>query len=359
MDSALQLRGTGLTYDQISAELNIPSTTVWRMINVYSKPDYQEPTLQQRIFTQPNVSLTPKGLWNREKKEEDVMEFLERMQPVSFNFKPRIKKPQTKGNLETTLIIGDTHFGHECPSTLNIFLKTVEELRPQKIILNGDTLDMSYISRYPKDYRNVVPLHEERKRFHDFLYELHSLTEKDQTEIIETNANHSGDNASGRWWRYLNDRLGEILSLDIVQEKLSYESIFHPHGDGVRIKLQEHVELVPERLIVLHGDVVRKRGGFSASALLEKWYISTICNHTHRVGMSPRTLPSIGNRETEILRSYENGCACTLNPEYATAADWQNAFSIVQSDGYNYSVETVIVEDGIACCSTLGKTIVA
>jgi hypothetical protein len=56
---------------------------------------------------------------------------------------------------------------------------------------------------------------------------------------------------------------------------------------------------------------------------------------------------------------FENGCACNLQPLYASAANWQNAFSIVNysKKEQDFSVETVLVTNKRAVVSMLGKTL--
>jgi len=258
------------------------------------------------------------------------------------------------------MVIGDTHFGSESEVTLDIFLKTVEELRPETVILNGDTLDMFALSRYPKDIRTSSSLLQEREAYHKFLKTLHDITSSYGSDIYETNSNHSGNGVEGRYWRYLSDRLGDMASLPDLQEHLSYENVFFPHESWSRIKLVDYVEIV-EGFIVLHGDVVRKHGGQSALGMMEKWgTVSMIINHTHRFGATSKRIPSIGSQKEKIVRVYENGCACDLTPCYATAANWQNSFSIVNyNDTSEPAVEQVLVAKKSACISTLGYTIKA
>jgi len=241
---------------------------------------------------------------------------------------------------------------------LHIFLQTIEELKPSTIILNGDTLDMFSISRYPKDIRFGNSLMREREEYHKFLRLLHDVTSSYSSDIFETNSNHSGDGLEGRWWRYLSDRIGELAEIPEIKEKLSYESVFYPTGDWNRTKLVDYVEIVPG-FIVMHGDVVRRHGGYSARGLFEKWFTSIMCNHTHRIGMTSQRIPSIGSQKEQIVRVYENGCACSLKPVYASAANWQNAFSIINYSEKEAAVENVLVTNKKAIISTLGKTIKA
>jgi hypothetical protein len=46
-----------------------------------------------------------------------------------------------------------------------------------------------------------------------------------------------------------------------------------------------------------------------------------------------------------------------LKPDYASAANWQNAFSIINYDEHNYSVETPVINGNSIAISTLGKTL--
>ena len=84
-----------------------------------------------------------------------------------------------------------------------------------------------------------------------------------------------------------------------------------------------------------------------------------MANHTHRAGMSSQRIPSIGSQAEKIVRVYENGCACNLQPIYASAANWQNGFSIINYSDDNVGVETVIVSNKRATVAALGKTLKA
>lgn len=286
---------------------------------------------------------------------ENALDFVESLAPINYNT-PIYKGAATQNTNNIALVIGDNHFGAHSEVVNEIFFKFVEELRPSTIILNGDTLDMFAISKYPKDARYSCSLVEERKAYHDFLYTLHKITESYQTKIYETNANHSGDGIEGRWWRYLSERLGEVGKIPEVLEALSYKNVFLPSQEWSRVELVDYVEIVPG-FLVMHGDVVRKHGGFSARGLFEKWFTSIIANHTHRIGMTAQRIPAIGSQKERIITVYENGCACDLRPLYATAANWQNGFSIVNYSGSNIGVEPVIINGNKACSTTLCKVI--
>lgn len=339
-ETVKRLRKEGLTFDAIAKMLNIGNSTArdW-FYDRYKKPNLVTGYTNDNLSRQKNL------------EKDDLYEFLENLTPIKCNINAQ-KKNINKLNSDYCVIIGDTHFPVQHKPTIDIFLETVRELSPKTIILNGDTVDMFAISRYPKDIRHNYSLAEERIEYHKFLAELVNIS--NGATIFETNANHSGNDITGRWFRYLSDRIGELSSLPDIQEKLSYGNVFL--GDFQKyVELVDYVELNPE-LIVLHGDIVRKNGGYSARAHMDKWMVSLIHNHTHRFGSTAQRIPAIGNRKDKQLFAWENGCACDLSPLYGSAPNWQNGFSIVSLDSEQYGIEQVMVNDNKANICTLGKS---
>lgn len=257
-----------------------------------------------------------------------------------------------------TLVIGDMHFPKHDERTLAIFCQAVAALKPQRVILNGDTVDLLAVSKYPKDARAGFKwqLRDEVAPFHAFLRDLHAIGDGWGLEIVETEANHSGNGTGGRWWRYLSERCPELLGHSDAEENLSYQRWFYPKWSSIR--LVESV-VIADDLLVLHGDMVRGKGGYSARAHMEKWQSSTLNSHTHRAGSTVRRVPAVGSRGEGIQRSYEIGCACDLSPVYASVPDWANAFGIIAHDATSYGVEVVHVLNGRASVAALGASLAA
>ena len=102
-------------------------------------------------------------------------------------------------------------------------------------------------------------------------------------------------------------RMPELLGL--IEKKIKYYPYLHPpikyHG------FQVH-----------HGNLIRKHSGWSAKALYFKYAGCGIVGHTHRMG-------SYIVRNTEgIFGWYENGCLCSLQPEYQDFVNWIQGWSI-------------------------------
>lgn len=257
-----------------------------------------------------------------------------------------------------TLVIGDLHFPSHDERTCSIFLQAVAELKPERVILNGDTVDLLAVSKYPKDARQgfTWKLRDEVQAYHAFLRDLEGLGNAWGMTVVETEANHSGNGTEGRWWRYLSDRCPELLGHDDAASILSYERWFFPKWSGITL-VNEVV--IADDLLVLHGDMVRGKGGYTARAHQEKWMSSTMNSHTHRAGSTIRRIPARGTREEGVYRSYEIGCACDLSPCYSRVPDWANAFSVISHDDTSYGVEIVNVTGGKANIAALGASLAA
>lgn len=341
----------GYTYGQIKSEFGIAKSTARGWVDTYERQAHGEPWESQ---THVNDNLERNSVQTRMlSKAESVEEFLEKLAPIDVG-------PVTR-NISSDLnsyvvVMGDMHFPKHCQKSIDVALATIEQLKPYQIVLNGDTVDLLAVSRYPKDIRHSYTLLDERVAYQKFLRDLIEVS--GGAKIIETHANHSGNGTDGRWFRYLSERLGELASLDDICEKLSYQNIFL--GDlQDYVEHCDYVQIAPD-LMAIHGDVVRKNGGYSARGMLDKYYHSLIMGHTHRLGMTAQRIPGIGGREDKQVVAWEMGCLCDLNPLYASAPNWQNGFGIVAVSGDgDYSVEPVMIQNGVACVSTLGCTIKA
>lgn len=250
-----------------------------------------------------------------------------------------------------TVVAGDMHFGAADEPALSVLLEAIHALRPGRVILNGDLPDLLAISKYPKDARKQWDLRDEATAMHVFLRQLESVIPKD-CEVLETEANHSGNGIGSRWWRYLSDRVPQLLALPGADGRLSYQAWWHPIGS--------RIQLVPDvvigDLLVTHGDVVRKWGAFSGRAHAEKYLHGVLHNHTHRQGSSVQRVPAIGDRKEGVIRSYETGCLCSLAPMYADKPNWTHGFAVVTHQGSGHpAVELVTIVDGVACVGALGK----
>lgn len=345
-NEALNLKEKGYTVSETSEILNIPKSTIWDWFN-----DRRRSQIPNGVKSYPVKSICNSSKYDD--KNFDICDFLSNLAPINVPcFKNASVKNYTHSN--HVMILNDLHFPMQCKKSIDLFFSVLSELKPKSVIINGDSLDMLAISRYPKDIRTKFNLLEERIEYHKFISQLLSIS--DGAEIIEVHGNHSGDSTFGRWWRYLSERIGELSCLPEIKDTLSYENIFL--GDFKHhVKMADYVELTDD-LVVLHGEVVRKYGGYSARGTLEKYYQSSIMGHTHRVGSTAQRIPSIGSKKKDKqIYAWEMGCMCDLNPLYGSAPNWQNAFGIVSlEDDGGFGLETVMVNGSKATVCSLQKT---
>jgi len=355
VQAARSLRKKGKTNTEISRLLNVPRSTIFGWIGGSTKKIIIEETITSDENDLFDVnSLKAISTNSHFKQENEILEFIENLAPIKYPAPTRGKVKKDSNDI--AVVIGDLHFGMEHQPTLDIFFQVVSELKPNKVILNGDTLDMFAISKYPKDARHHQTLADEKVRYHKFLKILHDIVVDWDCEIFETNANHSGNSQEGRYWRYISQGIGTLAALPRVQELLSYQNVFFPPEDWCRIQLVDNV-ILPTNFIIQHGTVVRKHGGMSARGEFEKILASTLTNHTHRFGCSSQRFPSAGNRQEQTFVNYENACACRFDVDYVQNANWQNGFAIVNYIEDSIGVEQVVVYGNKATICSLNKTI--
>lgn len=284
-------------------------------------------------------------------KAQAVSDWWDQFQPVQVRPAPR--PSTTTLNAGVTVVAGDLHFPLQDDAAVCVLLETIRQLRPERVILNGDLPDLLALSRYPKDVRDTWGLRKEAEAMHGFLAALEEVTPKD-TEIVEIDANHSGNGTDSRWWRYLSERVPELMSHPRAMTEMTYQKWWHPEWS--RVKMMDSIVLGHD-LLVTHGDMARKGGGLSAKAHSERYVNSVMHSHTHRQGSHIRRVPAVGSRGEQTIRAYEIGCLCRLDPSYTKVPDWTQGFAVVTSGGDRYGVELVTIENGAAAVAALGKTI--
>jgi len=212
--------------------------------------------------------------------------------------------------IEKSVFISDTHHPYHDEVAVELMLSFLRWYQPDIIFLIGDIVDFYALSSFDKDPNRMLNLQEELDSAHSFFSRLR--TDHPNARIVYREGNHED-----RLMRYLRKHpelynLRSMQMLDLLGvsnlriEHYGYKDIVEYHGFQVE-----------------HGDVVRKRGAYTAAAMMEKRLKSGIIGHTHRMGAHYRTI----HKKTQVW--YENGCLCSLRPEYVMGVpDWQQGFSV-------------------------------
>lgn len=321
------------TYDQIAVRLGTPHTadTVRKRLLALKTRGMIDATMAQGVLS-----------GDAPRSESSVN--LGDLAPIVIP--EPVPPPRVDGKATRLAVISnDHHWPLADPHAEDVLLQVLEHHQPDQYIMNGDGPDLGSISKYAHDLMDERwSLQDERVSMQKFLHEIHRILPVD-TKLFETNANHSGNGVESRWRRYLSDRVPVLGSLPDLQELIGYQKVFHPPWS--RFEVVDTVEITPG-LVVLHGDVVRRKAGNSAIGMLEKWRVSLIHGHTHRMGHTAMTIPALHGREATYLQAYEGGCMCKLEPKYMKGADWQQGFTAVEYDNKGFNVTPVYIHRGVA-----------
>lgn len=146
-----------------------------------------------------------------------------------------------------------------------------------------------------------------------------------------------GGNHEDRLYRYVTDKAPQLGLLASVK----FPRLFNLDKYGFRwLDYGEYALL--GKLLVTHGSIVRKHSAFSAKAHFEKYGMSVLIGHTHRLGVYTHT------NIKGAHGAWENGCLCRLDGlGYTQHPDWQQGFSVVHvhPKGY-FNVQQIPVING-------------
>lgn len=229
---------------------------------------------------------------------------------------------------ERVLFLSDLHFPFQDQPVLDQVISLICDDSFDRIVINGDLVDFYDISRFVS--KKHVPIEDELKLTKTFLSQLRTVYDG---PIDYTIGNHEL-----RMEMYLRTDAKKLAGL----ECLELPNLLELDGFGITLHDEEGFLLRPH-FLVYHGTVVRKHSGWSAKGELEKWGVSGISGHTHR-------LESYHVTNMQGTRAWwEQGCLCSVDAEYVTGVpNWQQGFAIGEFsyDSRWFHVERVPVLGG-------------
>lgn len=240
----------------------------------------------------------------------------------------RLSIPVRQG--DRLLVTGDTQVPFHDKDTLAVIDKFALDFEPTCWVDLGDFGDFYAWSDFDKDPQRITA--------NNFQEEL------DVGSAI----------LSGRARRHPKAR--KVLIQGNHEDRLRRFLWRHPHIAGLRDfdlaklwRVEGEWEILPYKsmveyasLLLEHGDVVRAKAGYTATAMLEKRGQSGICGHTHRMS-------AVTRRDATATHIYvENGCTCLLNPEYTPYPNWVQGFTYAIATSRNelHVIPVVVKRDG-------------
>ena len=240
-------------------------------------------------------------------------------------------------NSKLHAVLSDLHLPFFDPTAVKMAVEFIREQRPATVHLLGDVGDYFSISRYDKDPVRRLNLQEELDSIRDWLTELRDAASK--AKIIYSEGNHEF-----RLRKYLRSEAKALAGL----RALSLEKLLDFDKLHIRWQPQDRPYRVGS-LLFTHGQLVSKWSGQTARQHYERYGCCVIHGHTHRLGAFYHT------NIMDTFASWENGCLCSMTPEYITSPDWQHGFSVVWTDRDRFHVEQIALIDGVYCYH--GKTV--
>lgn len=213
------------------------------------------------------------------------------------------------------LIMSDIHLPYHSIPALTAAFDWAKKVKPDTILLNGDTVDLHQQSRYVRDPAKK-----------DFAYELKVLTEfictiRDtfpKAQIIFKEGNHEE-----RYNAFLFMKAKELAGV----EEFALENIIRRRTGDVEYVGKKRVMKAGD-LNIIHG---HEFGGgiFSpvniARGLFLKAKVSCLQGHNHQTSEHTES-----NMNGKITTTWSTGCLSELHPEYLPLNKWNHGFAFVE-----------------------------
>lgn len=231
--------------------------------------------------------------------------------------------------VQTYAVIGCAHLRFAERAAYDLTMAVLQQVKPTHIILNGDILDCTGLSKYSKDPNIVDTLQEEIGAYGRFVGHVRAAA-GEEVEILQTPGNHEA-----RLERYLQDNAPALRSLDA----LTLPSLLRFSERRVQW-FRDEIVLAERNLVVTHGEKVRNFAGLSVKAEMEKrrFQVSVYINHTHRMGAVYATAPYSG----KVVGGWEGGTLHKLETEYVRHPDWQLGMGVITVRGKEFTVEQLL-----------------
>ncbi len=209
------------------------------------------------------------------------------------------------------LSLSDIHLPYHCKEAVEAAVKYGKKLKPDVVVLNGDTHDFYRCSRYQQDPKKRS-LKDEILAGRDFLSWLRGQYKT--ARIIYKLGNHD------EWWnKYIWNKCVEMFDLDNLQ----LHNVLHFEEFG--IERVDDNPIMAGALPMLHGHEIGK-GIFSPVNPARGAFLRT--NHTVIIGHLHR---SSSHAESDMWHAetmtWSQGCLCALTPEYARINRWNHGFA--------------------------------
>jgi len=221
--------------------------------------------------------------------------------------------------IDVYLIFGDLHCPFHDNRAVNIVCQIAEDLKPDHVIENGDSLDCYEFSVFSKDPARAQTFQQERNSHKKVMNQIRSASNADYLYVGGDEDNH--------FMRFMKNVIWEKGLHDVPE--LSPPRILY-------LKDEEYVEgpiLINKTFRISHGT---RYGENAAKLSLMDFMISGLQNHSHRLQTYYRTTAT-----AEYVFA-QNGHLTDVKKAWKKNPNWQQGLSILYmlSDG-RFRLETI------------------
>jgi Calcineurin-like phosphoesterase len=275
-------------------------------------------------------------------KKKQFVDILE-LPPRPFEVPIPAPARATEGKPLRAVVFGDSHIRYHDERAFAIAEAVIKREKPDILVHLGDLIDAGMISeKFPIDPRRLETLQDDIDLAKVKLHQWAQLAPQAERWLLE--GNHEQRLTRLIW--NLKGAARELPRLNIFQQYMSWPTFLGLDEIGwkwVSYDDQPRDDILP-RLLVKHGEIVRKFGGWSAKGEWEKSGRSGVSGHTHRANIWRHK--DYNGQATWT----EAGCTCLSTTPGARNPDWQQAVTIYEwsEDRALMDVRQVLIRDGRA-----------
>ena len=224
----------------------------------------------------------------------------------------------------TIAVLNDTHNPYQDQRVLREVELFLGELQPELVIYAGDMGDFYQLSKFNKNPERADKLQSD-------LNSTAGLFKRQRDLLPNSRMVFELGNHEDRLKRFLWGNSPALESLKC----LTVEELYKLKDSGVECVDYEDGVLINKVFMITHSDIIRAHSGFTAKGMSDKHGGSGIHGHSHRLGSYYK------RNRFGIYGWWENGCLCTLDPDWIQNPNWQQGFSLVHFKGDRFWVEQI------------------
>lgn len=217
-------------------------------------------------------------------------------------------------------------------SAMDVALQIAKYIRPDRIVLLGDNLDLPQESKYPTGPEFYFTTQAAAVELAWWLAQFRAIDPNMEIDYIAGNHDIRAEKAlmqnaiSAYGLKSVDDLNGppllsipKLLGLDNLKIK------YHPNYPNGKVVLNDN-------LVCIHGEIAKSESGATVSAVVKDTRVSVIQGHIHRYEVATKTL--WGADDTAYLYTAASfGCLCKIDPGAVPGAkayqNWQQGVGIV------------------------------